>query len=150
VVNANRPFPLRNTNQLLFALDVPGVNGVKTGFTDRAGDSLVASVDRNGRRVLVVVLGTPNRTAVTAGLIDFAYRYFAWVGLSPTGVAQPQQQAASPPVMVPAWQKFYVKYSFEPATVRAEMPGPAQPLGVLRAFVGRDEVARQAVYANQS
>jgi D-alanyl-D-alanine carboxypeptidase (penicillin-binding protein 5/6) len=44
------------TNQLLF--DYPGAIGVKTGFTFRAGLVLVASAERDGRRLYAVVMGS--------------------------------------------------------------------------------------------
>lgn len=43
-----------NTNQLL---GIAGFDGVKTGTTDRAGACLVASGDRGGRALVVVILG---------------------------------------------------------------------------------------------
>ena len=60
------PFPieggrlhLTNTNPLLRAR-VPGVLGIKTGYTRRAGRCLVAAVRRGGRRLGVVLLGSPD------------------------------------------------------------------------------------------
>ncbi len=152
-ITANRPFVLRNTNQLLFAPnEVPGVNGVKTGFTDHAGDSLVASAERSGRRVLVVVLGTVNRSAAAAGLIEFAYRSFAWAAPSPAGIetARAPQPAAAAPIMVPLWQHYYVKYSRERLVQVAEAGPSTGPVAVLRSYLGRDEVARQPLYDARS
>jgi len=48
-----------NTNHLLGKM--PGVDGVKTGFTNAAGSNLDASAVRNGHRLIVVVLGSPSR-----------------------------------------------------------------------------------------
>lgn len=62
---------LANTNELLGK--VPGVLGIKTGFTDAAGQALITLVDRDGRRILVVVLGSQNRAGDTQGLIDWIY-----------------------------------------------------------------------------
>lgn len=149
-VSLNRPLILRNTNQLLFASDVPGVNGIKTGFTDRAGDSLVASANRDGRRVLVVVLGTQNRSSAAAGLIEFAYRFYAWVSLAPgSGLLHDFGEVEQQRVMVPAWQRFYTRYTLE-RFQPPQAPGAANaPQGLLRVQVGRDEVAQQALYAHQ-
>ena len=44
-----------NHNHLLGR--VPGVNGIKTGYTVASGYNLVTSVDRDGRQVIAVVLG---------------------------------------------------------------------------------------------
>lgn len=147
-VNANRPFVLRNTNQLLFAADVPGVNGVKTGFTDRAGDSLVASADRDGRRVLVVVLGTANRSAVAASLLDFAYRFYAWVPFPPQpGLMAGLRRLREEPIIVPGWQRPYARFTLERFAPPTGLPTSLRPRGLLRAYVGGDEVAQQALYA---
>jgi D-alanyl-D-alanine carboxypeptidase (penicillin-binding protein 5/6) len=45
----------KNTNELLA---IEGYAGVKTGTTDQAGACLVSSSERNGRRLIVVVLGS--------------------------------------------------------------------------------------------
>jgi serine-type D-Ala-D-Ala carboxypeptidase (penicillin-binding protein 5/6) len=51
----------------------PDATGVKTGFTDAAGYSLVGSAARNGREVVAVVLGAgpdPARFTIAARLLD--------------------------------------------------------------------------------
>lgn len=48
-----------NHNHLLRTL--PGVDGIKTGFTNAAGFTLAASAVRDGRRLVAVVLGSPTR-----------------------------------------------------------------------------------------
>ena len=48
---------MRNTNHLLGV--VPGVDGIKTGFTNAAGHNIAISGVRDGRRMIVVVLGAP-------------------------------------------------------------------------------------------
>ncbi len=48
-----------NHNHLLKTL--PGVDGIKTGFTNAAGFTLAASAAKNGVRLIAVVLGGPNR-----------------------------------------------------------------------------------------
>jgi D-alanyl-D-alanine carboxypeptidase len=45
----------KNTNKLLGVVD--GVNGIKTGYIRDAGYNLVASVERDGRRIIAVVIG---------------------------------------------------------------------------------------------
>ena len=77
-----KPKELRNTNELLGALE--GVNGVKTGFTNGAGRCLVTSVNRNGKRLITVVLGADtkkNRTRDSIVLIEYAYQKYQWVDL---------------------------------------------------------------------
>ncbi len=48
-----------NHNHLLRTM--PGVDGIKTGFTNAAGFTLAASAVRDGRRLVAVVLGSPTR-----------------------------------------------------------------------------------------
>jgi D-alanyl-D-alanine carboxypeptidase len=52
---------LKNTNLLI--RKVPGVDGLKTGRTIPAGYCLSATAQKNNKRVLAVVLGTPSETA---------------------------------------------------------------------------------------
>jgi D-alanyl-D-alanine carboxypeptidase len=58
-VYGNRVMP--NHNHLLRTM--PGVDGIKTGFTNAAGFTLAASALRDGRRLIAVVLGGPTRVA---------------------------------------------------------------------------------------
>ena len=52
---------IENHNHLLTTL--PGVDGIKTGFTTAAGFTLAASKAENGTRLIAVVLGGPSRLA---------------------------------------------------------------------------------------
>ncbi len=59
-----------NTNHLLGKM--PGVDGLKTGFTNAAGFNLSASAVRNGHRLIAVVMGSssgPARNANVEGLL---------------------------------------------------------------------------------
>ena len=65
----------RNHNRLLGR--VKGMDGLKTGYTRAAGFNLAASVRRDGRRVVAVVLGAPTsraRNAYMARLIERMFR----------------------------------------------------------------------------
>jgi D-alanyl-D-alanine carboxypeptidase (penicillin-binding protein 5/6) len=46
---------MRNHNRLLHSM--PGVDGIKTGFTNASGFNLAASAVRDGRRLIAVVMG---------------------------------------------------------------------------------------------
>lgn len=66
-----------NRNRLLW-LDST-VDGVKTGHTDSAGYCLVASAERNGMRLISVVLGADSdnaRTTQSRTLINYGYRFY--------------------------------------------------------------------------
>lgn len=52
---------IANHNHLLTTL--PGVDGIKTGFTTAAGFTLAASAAHDGTRLIAVVLGGPSRLA---------------------------------------------------------------------------------------
>lgn len=70
-------YPVKNVNQFLGYLY--GADGVKTGFTDLAGECLVASVSRDGHRVISVVLKSADRFSDSAMLLEWAYRNFTWM-----------------------------------------------------------------------
>lgn len=62
---------LVNKNKLLHNYD--GANGVKTGFTKKAGRCFVGSATRNGMQVVVVVLNCGPMFEDTAKLLDYAF-----------------------------------------------------------------------------
>ena len=66
-----------NRNRLLF-LD-PTVDGVKTGHTEAAGYCLVASAEREGVRLISVVVGANSveaRTDDSRALLEYGFRFF--------------------------------------------------------------------------
>lgn len=60
-----------NNNRLLATY--PGANGVKTGYTHKAGPCLVASATRGGVSLIAVVLNSPNMYADTTRLLNFGF-----------------------------------------------------------------------------
>lgn len=69
---SGRRFDLSNTNALIGRYE--GAIGLKTGFTPRAGPCLVALAEKNGVRVLLVLLNAPNRWWNAEGLLDRAFQ----------------------------------------------------------------------------
>jgi len=66
-----------NRNQLLWR--DKSVDGVKTGHTEAAGYCLVASAERDGMRLISVVMGTNSvseRTAESQALLNYGFRFF--------------------------------------------------------------------------
>ncbi len=68
---AGRTYPLRTHNELLGRVE--GVSGVKSGWTSRAGQCLVATAERGGVEVVVVLLDAPDRWWTAAALIEKAF-----------------------------------------------------------------------------
>jgi D-alanyl-D-alanine carboxypeptidase (penicillin-binding protein 5/6) len=67
----------RNRNRLLW--QDASVDGMKTGHTDDAGYCLVSSAERDGMRVVSVVLGMASpksRTEGSQALINYGFRFF--------------------------------------------------------------------------
>jgi len=67
-----RRISFHNTNALIGRYD--GAIGLKTGYTEDAGNCLVALAERDGVRVLVVLLNAPNRWWNAVGLLDRAFQ----------------------------------------------------------------------------
>ena len=66
-----------NRNKLLFTDST--VDGLKTGWTEKAGYCLVTSANRLGMRLITVVLGSDSptvRIAETEKLLDYGFRFF--------------------------------------------------------------------------
>lgn len=68
-------FWLNNTNKLLKGFD--GLDGLKTGWTPRAGGCFVGTAERDGVRLVAVILKAPpgqGRFEVTGKLLEAGYR----------------------------------------------------------------------------
>jgi D-alanyl-D-alanine carboxypeptidase len=86
---------MRNHNNLLgkFA----GLDGLKTGFTGGAGYCLAATAERNGRRVIVVVMGSPDSKTRDLKVMELFERGFAAVPPSlPAAKTKTEAPAAKP------------------------------------------------------
>lgn len=68
--------PIETTNQLLGTVD--GVEGIKTGYTEEAGECLVTQVTREGNTILTAILKSPDRFMETKTLIAWVYNGFTW------------------------------------------------------------------------
>lgn len=66
-VNYSSIYQLENLNRLL---GVDGVNGVKTGYTEEAGQVLVTSKKENGNTIIIVVMGSQDRFFDTEKLLS--------------------------------------------------------------------------------
>jgi D-alanyl-D-alanine carboxypeptidase len=92
-----RPTLMTNHNNLLGKC--PGVDGLKTGFTAGAGFCISATAERQGRRVIVVVMDSPDsktRDLNTQEIFDKAF-----LRLPPGGIPFPARSAAAAQPMRP-------------------------------------------------
>jgi D-alanyl-D-alanine carboxypeptidase len=112
----------RNHNRLLGSYD--GVDGIKTGFINASGFNLVASAQRDGRRVIGVVFGGStgrSRDAHMASLLDDGFRTLGIRQMDAPLVRVAEKKPAEKPVK---------------ADAKAKPKGPSA-----------DEIERQAIEA---
>ena len=79
---------LYNINPMLW--DYEGATGVKTGFTDQAMQTMVASAKRGDREVMAVVMGVQDKPTVrkeTTALLDYGFDAFTNVKIASSGEA---------------------------------------------------------------
>jgi len=69
-------YNLHNINELLGV--VPGVLGVKTGWTENARENLVTYMERDGHKIMIAVLGSQDRFGETKELIDWIFASYSW------------------------------------------------------------------------
>jgi serine-type D-Ala-D-Ala carboxypeptidase (penicillin-binding protein 5/6) len=75
-VSGKSVYKLKNINELLG--NVPGVLGVKTGWTENARENLVTYVERDNHRVMLALLGSQDRFGETKELIDWIFGNYQW------------------------------------------------------------------------
>jgi D-alanyl-D-alanine carboxypeptidase (penicillin-binding protein 5/6) len=123
---AVRPEPvvMNNHNHLLGK--IAGVDGLKTGFTNGAGFCLSATAQRNGQRVIVVVMGSPDRKLRDIKVAELIERGFAalpanaaaFVPAEASPITRATVGAAADSVIVPA----PAPVSDEPPTIKFRIP----------------------------
>lgn len=67
---------LVNINKLVGT--VPGVLGIKTGWTENAAEALVSYLERDGKKIIIVLLGSQNRFGETKEIIDWIFENYRW------------------------------------------------------------------------
>ena len=80
------------TNMNLLLTNYPGAIGIKTGYTDLAGMTIVGGADRNGRRILVSVMQSSDVYVDATALLDWAF-----ANTAPSCDSPPAQAAAITP-----------------------------------------------------
>ncbi|MCF6096750.1 D-alanyl-D-alanine carboxypeptidase [Thermovorax subterraneus] len=72
VINEGKyPRHIYNTNRLLRISD--NIDGVKTGYTGKAGKCLVATAQKNGFRLISIVLGAQDHFSTSLRLINYGF-----------------------------------------------------------------------------
>lgn len=78
--SGNNVYDLKNLNILL---GQDGVNGVKTGYTEEAGQVLVTSKEEKGKTVIIVVMDSQDRFADTQTLLDLVSNNLTYLSIHP-------------------------------------------------------------------
>lgn len=75
-VHGTRTFSVHNLNRFLWSY--PGADGVKIGYTDAAGKTIVASSTRNGHRVYVALMNCGDIVDDSVPLFNWVFENFTW------------------------------------------------------------------------
>lgn len=81
-----KKFWLVNTNKMV--KNIPGVDGLKTGWTNTAGYNVVTTKEENGMRLISVVMGctsVQNRTKDTVSLLNYGFSNYEIIKLFSKG-----------------------------------------------------------------
>lgn len=122
--NTANPFEMRSHNHLLGKF--PGCDGLKTGYFRAAGFSLAATAERNGRRLIAVVLGSDASKLRDFKVMELLERGFAQAAPVAGGVpVVSTAPAPSRPAAAPAAAESLptVKTDAVPAKDAASTPG---------------------------
>ncbi len=131
---------IESTDELLATY--PGLLGGKTGFTDDAKYSFVASAERDGVSLTAVVLGAPSssvRFKHSARLLDWGFDH-----LKVQTVATATETVGSVPVAVDTRRTVPVRVAETTSTAVFDLAGP-----VARRLVAKDRIDLP-VYAGQT
>lgn len=75
-VHGTRTFTVYNLNRFLWSY--PGADGVKIGYTDNAGKTIVASATRNGHRVYVALMHCGDIVDDSVPIFNWVFDNFSW------------------------------------------------------------------------
>lgn len=80
-----------NINKILWI--IPNANGVKTGYTGKAGKCLVSSINHKGRDIIIVVLNSPQRWQVTERVYKYVGENYSFMSVSLKDIIKSQDQS---------------------------------------------------------
>jgi D-alanyl-D-alanine carboxypeptidase (penicillin-binding protein 5/6) len=139
-----------------------GVDGIKTGHTESAGWCLVSSADRNGMRLISVVMGTPSwkaREQASQALLNYGFSFYETRKLHGAGqklATTEVWKAAESPVALGLRRDLYLtvpRGRFEEikstTTIRPKLiaPIPANTaVGELQVILGDQVLAKRPLY----
>ncbi|TAK74244.1 MAG: D-alanyl-D-alanine carboxypeptidase [Dehalococcoidia bacterium] len=81
----DRPIEMWTLNPLF---GYPGVDGLKTGYTRTAGNTLVTSRVKDGHRIFVVILNDRERAGDAWALSQWAFETYRWPGTAVSAAAR--------------------------------------------------------------
>ena len=161
---SGRVTDLTNTNRLVRFY--PGCDGLKTGSTSEAKYCLSATAEKNGMRLIAVVLGVPNsqtRFDEARAMMDYGFSAYSRVQVARegdmTGVYVPVKMGARPQVeaalgsglsmlLRPGEQSKLTYETVLPESVAAPVRA-GQPLGTVRLLLDERVVAEIPAVAAQ-
>ncbi len=76
-LSSGKQYSLQSTNKLLGEVD--GVLGLKTGWTENARENLITYYQKDGKRLLFILLGSQDRFGETKELIDWILANYDWL-----------------------------------------------------------------------
>ncbi|MEG2421796.1 MAG: D-alanyl-D-alanine carboxypeptidase family protein [Oscillospiraceae bacterium] len=145
-----------NHNKLLWRYQ--GCIGMKTGYTDKAGRTLVSCARRDARRLIAVTLHDPNDWVDHAKLLDYGFAQYQTVQLSRSGKlcrSLPVGGSILPSVLVATDKTmFYPLAASEVITARWKLPQSVpspislgQKLGTLTYYLGETVIGQTDLVA---
>ena len=157
-------FTLYNTNRLLGKFQ--DVDGLKTGYTTRAGYCLVATAQRRGMRLISVIMGSPaerTRDRETARLLSWGFNHFSKAAIVAVGEqfgevalewgVDPKVSAVtadSVPAVLTTPQRHRLNRQIELPAMQPAPVEAGQKLGELKISLGDSLLARIDLVADRS
>ena len=143
---------LVNHNKLLW--NYSGCIGMKTGYTEKAGRTLVSAAEREGVKLIAVTLNDPNDWKDHAALLDWGFSQYSLVSVTEEGMKVgtiPVRGSLCPFVEVEAGESFsypvssrdFMRLSMEWNAEKLEAPvEKGTVVGHLNVSLGEEQIAR--------
>ena len=160
----NGKFTLRATNRLLGRFQ--GLDGLKTGYTRRAGSCLVSTATRHNMRLISVILGassTSVRNRETRRLLSWGFNNFSRVPIVETGELmgkvvlnwgiEPEVRVLAQDTVMAVLTSEQEKHIVRHLELPEELPAPVaagDEVGKLRVSLGDSLLAVVSIHAEKS